>query len=132
MGCLRLIVTLKTALGIALWLTMVFASVKAVHAAERIDGSELHTQCRLFGDGVAYNYYSGTCAGYIIGVIDSHNGAAGTEKMPEPYFCLPKDVTRGHLIDIVVRYVAAHPEQWEFGAATLVWIALVMEYPCVD
>ena len=98
--------------------------------AERIDGHQLLEQCEKLGEGPANNYYAGTCAGYIMGVIDSHNGAAGTEKMPEPYFCIPGDVSRGQLIDIVLKYVEAHPERRHFGGATLIWIALVFEYPC--
>ena len=102
------------------------------YAAERIDGHQLLNQCQKLGEGAASNYYAGTCAGYIMGVIDSHNGAAGTDKMPESYFCLAGEASRGQLIDIVLKYVEKHPEQRDFGGATLIWMALVYEYPCGD
>ena len=101
-------------------------------AAERIDGRQLLEQCEKLGEGPANHYYAGTCAGYIMGVIDSHNGAVGTEKMSEPYFCVPDEVSRGELIDIALKYVEEHPERRHFGGATLIWMALVFEYPCVD
>ncbi len=103
----------------------------AALAAEEVNGHDLLKQCERLGSGLEQNYYAGTCAGYIVGVIDSHNGVVSADLMPEPHFCVPSKVDRAQLVDQVVSYVEEHPEQHDFGAATLVWIALVQRYPCL-
>ena len=59
--------------------------------------------------------------GYVTGVIDTLDGVL---------ICPTEGVKVGELVDIVSRYVADHPEEWNRSAALIVRSALEPVFPC--
>jgi hypothetical protein len=66
------------------------------------------------------------CLGYIAAISDglNGNGINGYEA------CIPKTVTAGQLVDIVVQYLRLNPAERHFAAAVLVADAISTAFPC--
>jgi hypothetical protein len=101
----------------------VVAAVMAGSAGARADfrdGNQLYAECppesgyRLF------------CQGYIAAITDAarHAPVAGHK------VCGSADVTLGQMVDVVRRYLEAHPELRHFPAEDLVAEALAEAFPC--
>jgi len=80
-----------------------------------ISGNQLYEQCRV---------RSAFCYGYVEGISD------GTYRLPNYELCFPEGVTAKQLVDVVTRYLAAHPETWHIEAGPLVAVALHEAFPC--
>ena len=69
------------------------------------------------------------CSGYIAAITDA--AAWGPPWGVYGYILCPRDtVTLAQMTDVVVRFLAAHPERRELGAAGLVAQALSEAFPC--
>jgi hypothetical protein len=60
--------------------------------------------------------------GYVMGVHDASR--------ENSLFCIPDRVQAGQLTDVVIRYLAAHPEVRHEDADRLVFTALALAWPC--
>jgi hypothetical protein len=85
-------------------------------------GHDLFEQCKAAPDA----FYSGACAGYIVGVADAMSGnpVAGFNA------CIPSGVPRQQLEDVAVKYMTDHPDFRQYTAASLVASALSEGFPC--
>jgi hypothetical protein len=82
------------------------------------DGNRLHQVCET--DIVA-------CSMYILGVVDSVNvyGIANEFKN-----CLPDNVTRKQVADIVIKFLSETPEKRHFMAPSLIVAKVSNAFPC--
>ncbi len=110
-------------------LSLVGASLQLVAsaalAAPSLDGNKLYEYCAA-KEGF---FQSGLCSGYIFGVVDGLSTAHIGLNAPAP-FCVPQGVTNGQIVDVVVRYFEATPEQRHFTAASTIAVALMKAFPC--
>jgi len=112
----------------AQWMTCVFRTVvlgvgiglgSCQPALAYTRGYELLAQCPNKDD----LFDVGLCYGFIMGTVETRNDGKT--------FCIPaRGVTKRQIYDIVVRYLARHPEQLNAYAATLVLVAVAASYPC--
>lgn len=58
---------------------------------------------------------------YVAGVADTYNGVL---------LCYPSDVTNGQTVEIVIKYIKDHPEEWHKRAPDLVYKALAPTFGC--
>jgi hypothetical protein len=75
---------------------------------------------------------SGTCMGFIQGVIDSDT-IAHTDSSGHPAgrnLCVPAEASGRQLAKIVVKYGDDHPQQLHFPAAVIVILAMKDAFPC--
>ena len=85
-------------------------------ARAALTGNELYDVC--LGD----SFDRGMCVGYALGVAEAA-GLAGVA-------CIPPDVTRGQIKDVVVNYLRDHPADRNKSAYGLVTTALQSVWPC--
>jgi hypothetical protein len=64
--------------------------------------------------------------GYVTGVMDV------IYVLNSGVICLSANVTVGQLTAIVKKYVREHPEEWHLVASSLVFKALVEQFPCPE
>jgi hypothetical protein len=69
--------------------------------------------------------------GYVTGAIDTYF-IGGTTGSPYMRICVPAAVTAGQATDVYCKYLADHPEERHYSAASLVWTALNYAWPCSD
>ena len=102
------------------------------------------TAAMLFGNGAFADYYSGNklleycnpdsserdvCIGYVAGV----RGAIDTWKIWENIdsgICVPKEVSLGQSIKVVVKYLEANPGKLHLSASSNVLNAFLDSFPC--
>lgn len=87
-----------------------------------LDGNRLWDECRQTSEGPP----TGSCQAYVLGVVDT----MAASRQLQPGICLAATMTSGQLVDVVRRYLAAHPERRHFTAATIVAAALSNAFPC--
>ena len=88
-------------------------------------GNRLHEDCR------ASNYFNrGYCGGYVVGIVDTIESLQARGVLPADALCIPDDVTKGQLVDVVGKYLADHPERRNAEAGGLVPEALGKAFPC--
>jgi Rap1a immunity proteins len=95
----------------------------ATHAysfAVFMDGNALLRSCSAPRGDI----YQGECLGYIQGVVDA--GSANSR------ICPSVNIELQQLVDIVIRYLKAHPENRHLAAAQLVEIAVRSFFSCAD
>ena len=75
---------------------------------------------------------AGSYTGYIQGLIDLHSDLSDPEIgiIKLKVFCLPAGAQLDQALNIVIRYLEAHPEKHEFTASSLVASALWEAFPC--
>ena len=86
------------------------------HGAWAHDGNELLKHCLEPIETAESSY----CLGYISGAAD----------MLGDDICVPKEVNRGQMNDIAVRYLQAHPELRQRSGVDLAEEALKEAFPC--
>ena len=71
----------------------------------------------------------GICFGYITGAadVDAMDGAVFPEHR---HTCVPDVVTNGQLIDVVIKYLKAHPEERHLASGVLIIKAIAKAFPC--
>jgi hypothetical protein len=126
-------------------LVLVVSSVVARSEENPTDGNHLLKACAAFvaqedatGQSAEPDVYemflSGTCGGYVAGVVDAHIAdvlrAVVLRGSLRPAFCIPEAVTRLQEIRVFVAYLKAHPEHLHEGGITLVYGALGEAWPC--
>ena len=92
-----------------------------------VDGNKLFDDCKNYAsEGQSKSFLSGTCAGYIAGVVDSAVDA-------NTAFCVPQGPTGvrvAQLVDVAKAYLRDHPEKRHLSAWRLVTDALKEKFPC--
>ena len=68
------------------------------------------------------------CAGYVMGVSDTHDMITALNSSPS--FCAPDDVTVGQMVNPVHRYLVGNPERIHLSASNIIVNALKEEFPC--
>jgi hypothetical protein len=93
--------------------------------AEFFTGNKLYEVCMkggyVPGDGAKSTVDFGDCIGYISGAAD-----AGWKSE----WCPVQGVTRGQVMDIVIKYLRDNPDRRHISADVLVLHALGAAYPC--
>ena len=84
-------------------------------------GTTLLDACDTPKSSDVYYQSNARCIGYISGVFDLADGIL---------FCAPKEVTRGQVWDIAVKYLREHPEQRHTVASDSVIESLREVFPC--
>ena len=95
-------------------------------AAGFFTGNELLEACSATNGTTAYEYKSGICSGYVLGIadeLDLENAQLGRGS------CFSDEVTLGQLRDVVLKYLQEHPEHRDLDAAVLVRSAFASAYP---
>jgi hypothetical protein len=115
-------------------LVVALVAVVVPHGSPR---AQLMTQTFMTGkDLLAYctdASKSGICAAYIAGVSDAISAGQGAGALPrrgKGCPSLPVGARTEQAVDVVVRWLQAHPEVRHLGAAGLVWGALSEAWPC--
>ena len=78
------------------------------------------------------SFASGTCLGYITGVVDTYTTLIGWgyfDETSKPY-CIPGEMKVGHLHNVVVEYLKDHPERLNFVASGEIMNAFIEAFPC--
>jgi hypothetical protein len=88
-------------------------------------GNELLWKCESDSDAM-YN----VCAGYIVGMIESHETMLAFTYMDEPYFCVPDPVSFAELVKVVTKWLNEFPDYLHLDAGVLVAHALNKAFPC--
>ncbi|CZT29861.1 putative secreted protein [Pseudomonas cerasi] len=98
---------------------LILASIIAPSTAWSFTGNDLVEFIPDF-EATKGTFGNGLFIGYVIGITELGSGIL---------FCPPSNVTHGQSGAIVVKYLRAHPEDWNWPAATLVTEALKKAYP---
>lgn len=98
---------------------MILALFGAATFGHFVSGNELLLKCR---EEVTF------CYGFVEGVFDTADEAQ--RLLPTRTFCPRPEVKAGQTVDIVVKYLEAHPENRDFPGTILVGDALVEAFPC--
>lgn len=67
--------------------------------------------------------------GYVTGAIDTYS-IGGTNGAPYMQICMPDAVTAGQATAVYCKYLADHPEDRHYNAASLIWAAMNDAWPC--
>ena len=85
-------------------------------------GSDLVDQCSHVLD----QFSTGACMGYVVAAAE----IAESGRLKGYRSCIPKDVTKGQLQDVVSKHLTKHPEQLDYIGYQVVVVALVEAFPC--
>ena len=119
---------MKTLFGVLL-----VASSLSGAPAQAVDGHELYEWGRQWKQSDTQKPPdAGAFKGYVHGFIDLHRDLSDPEigMLKTPLFCLPARTQPDHVLDVVIRYLEAHPEKRRFTGSSLVSVALWEAYPC--
>jgi hypothetical protein len=109
-------------------LALLFWGVAYAEEKERprvwTSGTDLSAQCSHVQD----QFSTGACTGYVVAAAE----IADSGRLKGYRSCIPKDVTKGQLQDVVNKHLAKHPEQLEYIGYQVVVVALVEAFPCPD
>lgn len=119
---------MKKVLGILL-----VAAVLPALPARAVDGHELYKWGREWKQSDTQNPRdAGSFMGYVHGFIDLHRDLSdpAIAMLKTPLFCLPNRAQPDQALDVVMRYLEAHPEKLRFTGSSLVSVALWEAFPC--
>jgi hypothetical protein len=68
------------------------------------------------------------CAGYVMGVADTHDELMMANQ--KPLWCSPLNVTVGQMVNPIHRYIIENPERIHLSAFRIIQLALQEAYPC--
>jgi hypothetical protein len=85
--------------------------------------------CGFFNGGENEPTATGTCLGYVDGVVSGLQLATNAARA-KPLFCMPKGVTVGEGIRVVMKYLNDHPPDLHQSAPLLILNAMLAAYPC--
>jgi hypothetical protein len=101
--------------------------------ASAMTGNELLEQCAAPDGSVEHKQ----CGSYIVGVMSGANMMMiGTKQLHEGssaypvLFCVTPSVPTAELIDVVVKYLRAHPGDRKYDAASEVLLSFREAFPC--
>lgn len=89
-------------------------------------GHQLLERCRAPGA----TFYNGLCSGFIIGVYDGHVAQVMQKPSIGLEICIPADAIPMLLTGTVLQYLTTRADLLKFPAATIVYQALVVNFPC--
>ncbi len=76
----------------------------------------------------------GYCTGYITGAGELIDGLLLEEDLKSALdgkaFCLPNDLRKGQVRELVLDYLRAHPEIRDKEMSSITWAALIDAFPC--
>ncbi len=80
------------------------------------------------------SWTEGYCTGYVTGAGELIDGLL-LEKDLKPAldgkaFCLPEDLRKGEVRNLVLDYLRAHPEVRDKQMTSITWAALIETFPC--
>ena len=87
-------------------------------------GTDLVAQCGNVQD----QFSTGSCMGYVVAAAE----IADSGRLKGYHSCIPKNVSKGQLQDVVNKYLAKHKDQLDYIGYQIVVVALVEAYPCKD
>jgi hypothetical protein len=102
---------------------VVVAVVVAANAgarAEFMEGNDLYDACTGPDSKLV-------CLNYVMAIADAAQAPAAVKRSP---MCPGSEVVAEQVVDVVTRYLAAHPEKRHLSAPLLVANALAEAYPC--
>jgi len=107
------------------------AAVAAPHDREFYTGEALYQRCAALAAEPDYAVRRTACRAYVLGVSDALQAAQGVTPAggPRPTVCLG-DVAADALVERVIAWLVAHPENRRYAAPDLVGAALREGYPC--
>ncbi len=89
-----------------------------------LDGDELMNNCSV---KIADERFDPQiCVTYIMGAYDAFMFQRLIRNQPR---CTPRTLTGGQLRDVVVEYLESHPDNRAMDASSLVWNAIIAEWP---
>jgi len=109
--------TIKTVGSFLLGFAMALTALGA--HADGMPGNPVHESCQSDYQGVTMY-----CQGFIVGAMDA------LAFYSTPSYCRPEGVTYSQGIDVVKRYLEAHPESRHEPAVHLIVAALTEAWPC--
>lgn len=118
-------------------LAILLLAICGVAEAE-ITGNDLYAQ--LTSSSVSENLQG---FAYLAGVLDTEywyfiaelteSFPPSKEKFRVPHICFDRDkITFSQIIDVVLKYLTAHPERRHKSAQPLIRFALLESFPCAD
>lgn len=94
-----------------------------------INGNGLYQICSVKVEG--YAGQNPTCRLFIMAVADTFQDLKDGGTIPkDAAFCIPLGVTNGQESDVVVKFLADHPELIHRDAAGITFAALFEAFPC--
>jgi len=84
----------------------------------------------FFTGDMLYRYCSQSsesCTSYIAGVVDALIAEGSAQK---PLICLHDRTDLGQAVDVIAKYLRAHPEKRQANAASIATVALKHAFPC--
>jgi len=123
---------------------LVVLSIAAVPAVAEVDnGKTLYAACSSLKNeptvqsGYCVGYFTGVWEGMKLGIalpimIEGGQSAAELEGMSNQLLrvCMPPEVERGQMIDVVIKYLDNNPAERHGPARMLTWLALLEAFPC--
>jgi hypothetical protein len=120
------------ALGVALALAILLTANEGRAAGGYISGQRLNELCS--DESTSFN--EGLCWGYIAGVYDAGKAldtATNKRQWSAGWTaCVPDGVLAGQLVEVVKKWLRAHPERWHYAADSVVAGAVHETWPCPD
>ncbi|WWT39839.1 hypothetical protein [Microcystis phage Mwe-JY25] len=112
-----------------LWLGLFPLSISNASAQAVVwtDGNELHGLCRRNPQ---------MASAFVVGVVDGQEYTVRSWEVGKDFrrqlleYCVPKNVTRGQLADLVCARLARKPETRHNSAASIVALAMQEAFPC--
>jgi hypothetical protein len=97
-----------------------------------INGNELLDHCVQAQDKEKLSSHdTGHCFGFISGVTDLYDILI-SEMIVKPAYCPPPNVSLIQMVNIVVKYLEAHPENLHYSGSSLAIRAYVEAFPCTQ
>jgi hypothetical protein len=91
-------------------------------------GEELFDQCSTTPADPDFQPREARCAGYVMGVSDAIQAAQGAGGAG--LVCIPAQTAAPQLVNVVQRFLEAHPDKRRFAARDLVQEALAASFAC--
>ena len=108
---------------------LMLMSQSAWSAPELYKGNDLLKSCQAYASDTGDKAVAGTCAGFIMGMVDMHDMLVSKGLIIEQW-CTPKDVTLDQLIQATLDYMVTQPDKLDAGAASMVANALYKTFHC--
>lgn len=103
------------------------ASCGSLAAATGRTGADLLQGCKTAVEGRALDVQAGLCLGVIVTVLDMTQPAVARE----PYtICKPPGVSTGQAVNVVLRYMAANPQELDKTLTSIAFSAMQLVWPC--
>lgn len=90
--------------------------------ADFMDGNKLYSACIDKTDFTSHVL----CAGYLEAIADTVAGKANTYGTA----CFAENVTGNQVVDVVIKWLEAHPEARHYSGQSVAVAAIVQAFPC--